>query len=52
MNENNISSFYYIYLKLVLQFMWFSQKKEPVILLFWVPIFCPARFVAVVKTSQ
>ena len=52
MNENNISSFYYIYFKLGLEFMWFSQKKESVILLFWVPIFCPAKFAAAVKTSQ
>ena len=31
MNENNILLFYYIYFILVLEFIWFIQKKESVI---------------------
>ena len=31
MNENIILLFYYIYFKLVLEFMWYIQKKKSVI---------------------
>ena len=50
----NVSSFMLfcdIYCILVLEFMWFIQKKESVIFNFWAPILLRSRVVATVKVE-